>query len=117
MKSSISRIALFAIIVASSPIAQADNQTFPELGRTYTVIFAENARQGNGQIKVIRKGEGSWIFVEYTTLIHRRVAPPSPPVPPGTPQPATEEAKRITKNLWINMQWIVSASEPETEKK
>ena len=114
MKASLSKIAQFAIIIASSPIAQADYSNFPDLGRTYTVIFAENARQGNGQIKVIRKGEGSWIFVEYTTLVHRRVAPPSPP---GTPEPAPEEPKKLTKNLWINTQWIVSASEPETEKK
>ena len=64
-------------------------------------MFAENARQGNGQIKVIRKGEGSWIFVEYTTQIRTRVAPQGQP---GTPQPAPEKLKTITKKLWINTQ-------------
>ena len=114
MKASISRIALFSIIVASSPLAQAANENFPDPGRIYDVIFAENARQGNGQIKVIRKGEGSWILVEYTTQIRTRVALPAPP---GTPQPSPEEPKTITKKLWVNTQWIVSASESEAEKK
>ena len=104
MKTSISRIALFAIMVASGPFAQADNENFPNPGRTYDVIFAENAQHGDGQIKVIRKGEGSWILVEYTTQIKPRVFPP-----PGSPPPPPEEA--ITKKLWINTQWIVSASE------
>ena len=82
-------------------MAQADNESFPDPGRIYDVMFAENARQGNGQIKVIRKGEGSWIFVEYTTQIRTRVAPQGQP---GTPQPAPEKLKTITKKLWINTQ-------------
>lgn len=116
MKSSISIIALFAIMVAGSPFAQAENETFPELGRTYDVFFAENARVVNGQIKVIRKGEGSWIFVEYTVEVRTRprVNPPeNPPLPPPNP----DEAKRTTRKLWINTQWIVSATETESEKK
>jgi hypothetical protein len=115
MKTPISRIALFAIMtVAGSLFAQAENETFPEPGRTYDVFFAENARRDNGQIKVIRKGEGSWIFVEYTFKMRPR---PRVVIPPGAPPPAPEEAKSITKKLWINTQWIVSASEPESEKK
>lgn len=89
--------------MASSGLsAQADNETFPTPGKTYDVIFAENAQQGHGQIKVIRKGEGSWILVEYTVRLVTSLAPPTAP-------------KTITKKLWINTQWIVSASEPEVE--
>ena len=114
MKSSISQIAVFSLKAATGLVAQADNENFPDIGRTYDVIFAENARQASAQIKIIRKGEGSWIFVDYTTRIMARVAPPGPS---GTPQLAPNESTTITKKLWINTQWIVSASEPETEKK
>ena len=112
MKASITRIALFALMVAGSPLAQADNENFPNTGRIYDVIFAETARQGNAQIKVIRKGEGTWIFVECTTTI----TPRPRVVEPGGQLPALEQPKNMTKKLWINTQWIVSASEPESEK-
>jgi len=97
--------------VSGSLLAKAENETFPDLGRTYDVFFAENARRVNGQIKVIRKGEGSWIFVEYTTR-YLSIGPA-----PGTRPPAPEDFKTTTKKLWINTQWIVSASEPKTENK
>ena len=98
-------------MVAGSSLAKADNENFPNPGGVYDVTFAETARQGNGQIKVIRKGEGTWVFVEFTQESTRRRA-----VQPGSPQPAPEEPKRIAKKLWINTQWIVSASERESEK-
>lgn len=100
--------------VAGSLLAKAENETFPELGRTYNVSFAENAQKDNGQIKVIRKGEGSWILVEYT---FQTPPPRQRVVQGGTPPSAPVEAKSITKKLWLNTHWIVSASEPEPEKK
>lgn len=115
MKTPVSRITLFAFMaVALSPFAHANNEPFPDPGRTYDVSFAENARQNSGQIKVIRKGEGSWIFVEYTTQDRLIVVPRGIP---GKPRPASEELKlkKITKKLWINTQWIVTASEPEAD--
>jgi hypothetical protein len=111
MKTSISRILVFAIIVAGSSLAKAENENFPTPPPPYDVSFAETARQGNGQIKVIRKGEGTWVFVEFTQLSPRRRA-----VQPGSPEPAPEEPKKVAKKLWINTQWIVTASEPKSEK-
>ena len=119
MKTSILKIALFIVLALSgSLLAQADNEPFPSIGRIYNVSFTENSRQSGGQIKVIRKGEGSWIFVEYTMRVRqprpRVVAPGSQATPP---EDVTHEAEHtVTKKLWMNTYWMVTASEIEAEK-
>ena len=113
LKSIIIAALIAFLATAASLIAQPEKATFPTLRRTYDVEFSENARKQNGQIKVIHKGEGSWIYAEYTFKVR-----PGPRIaPPGGPLPPAEEPKTLTKKMWLNTQWIVSASESEGDKK
>ncbi len=105
-------------MAATGLVAQAENEKFPTPGRIYNVTWPETARRGVGQIKVIRKGEGSWILVEYTQLFMSSVPPPQPNSPASDkPQPPPKMEKGTTKEMWINTQWLIDASEPETDKK
>lgn len=120
MKATISRIALLSIILAGHVLAQADERPFPALGNTYNVTWAKDMGLGKGQIKVIRKGEDSWIFVEFSHLF----LPPTPqpkPGPPGSDNPPKPpewiKSDVNTREMWINTQWLVDATEINTEKK
>ncbi len=113
MKASISRIGLLSIVLASSALAQTGNENFPAPGRTDNVTWAKDARVGKAQIKVLRKGDGSWIFVEYSH--HYLPSLPPQPVPPSGEKPPKppEWVKSDVDNraIWINTQWLVDASE------
>ena len=65
-------------------------ESFPALSERYDVTWAEGSGMQNiSPIKVIRKGEGSWTFVEH--------------IQPGFHPP-------IKRQRWVNTQWIVAAS-------
>ena len=111
------------------PIALAQ-QAFPALGQSYDVSWAQqDGRMADGKIKVIRKGDGPWIFVEYTfiqylsppqpavSMQHTVSGAPRPPRPPGPNQEPQVSTTPVTKQLWINTHWILTASELDPEKK
>jgi hypothetical protein len=113
MNPSILRILKISLILASSAFAETESDNFPALGKTYDVTWAESARQVREQIKVLRKGEGSWIFVESCYLYSR----PQQPSQPGSDAPrGVKLEKGPTKKKWINTRWLIDASEPEAEK-
>ncbi len=114
MKATISRIGLLSIVLASSVLAQTGNENFPAPGRTYNVAWAQGARVGKAQIKVPRKGDGSWIFVEYSHLYLPSLPLPQPLPASGAKPPKPPEWVKSdvdTREIWINTQWLVDASE------
>ncbi len=124
MKLATLQIGLLSIILASHVSAQADERPFPALGNTYNVTWAKDADVGKGQIKVIRKGEDSWIFVEFSHLYLPRLPQPLPQPKPGPPSsdkppkpPEWIKSDVNTREMWINTQWLVDATEINTEKK
>jgi hypothetical protein len=117
MKASISRTALLSAILTSHVLAQADQRPFPAVGNTYNVTWAKDSPGGKAQIKVIRKGEGSWIFVEYSHL-YQPPQPFPPPISDKPPKPLEWVKSDINKReMWINTQWLVDASEINIDKK
>jgi hypothetical protein len=118
MKASFTKVAVFAIMTATGLVAHAENESFPASGRSYNVTWPENARRSVAQIKVIRKGEGTWILAEYTPLFMRPVPPSQPGSPVGDkPLPPPKWEKGPTKEMWINTQMLLDATEVEAEEK
>lgn len=104
------------MILAVGPLAGDDQKGFPALGKTYDVVFAETARHGRAQIKILSKGDGTWILVEFKLRDARIIPRPAASKTPQTPQTPPVVNKMDPERLWINTQWIVSASELESEK-
>ena len=128
MKTLILRIAILTSLATATPIALAQVATFPDVGKSYNISWAQvgDGRLADGKIKVIRKTDGPWIFVEYTYMRHDPSAhpprpgipkPPGSATPPGPPPISQESWTPVTKQLWINTHWIITASELEPEKK
>jgi hypothetical protein len=117
MKLATLRIGLLSIILTSHVLAQADKRPFPALGNTYNVTWAKDAPGGKAQIKVLRTGEGSWIFVEYSHL-YLPSPPQSQPRPPSGEKPPKPlewvKSDVNTREMWINTQWLVDATEVNT---
>jgi len=129
MKTLILPIAILTCLATATPTALAQDTSFPEVGRTYNVFWApQDGRLADGKIKVIRKADGPWIFVEYTYMRYDPPAPAAvssstPATPPARPKPVPppqlDQANwtPVKKQLWINTNWILTASELEPEKK
>lgn len=97
---------IFAALVvslfsSSSPMAAAEPEAFPGIGKTYSVYYAElGSVNPPRKFTVLRAGTGSWYRVRYEASI---------PVPVGTKtKPETKVRER-----WLNFDWIVSATEVE----
>ena len=112
MKTRTLQIAILTILATATPVALAQDASFPDVGRSYDIAWAQDGKLADGKIKVIRKTDGPWIFVEYTYMKYV----PGPPAAPGSQVPRVVPAP-VTKQLWVNTRWIVTASELEPEKK
>ena len=114
MNTLILRIAIITSFATIAPFALAQAPAFPAEGRSYDITWAQEGRLSDGRIRVITKTDSPWIFVEYTYKSIKRVATPdSDSVHQTVPNP---ERTTITKRLWVNTNWIATASELEPEK-